>query len=151
VHSVSAIVVLANSNENNLTTAGIKTTRKVSDLTKHRSISKHQKPSFHITNHPTYDLNNQLIPIVACEHGCIYCFARPSHAYLDLLLGLDFETKVTAKTPAVSQQHKMANSKSSVTSHLIADVQLLAVKHRACFSNFKSFLFGRSVPSVRQL
>jgi DNA repair photolyase len=45
-------------------------------------------------------LNNQLIPIVACEHGCIYCFARPSHAYLDLLLGLDFETKVTAKTPA---------------------------------------------------
>ena len=100
VHSVSAIVVLANSNENNLTTAGIKTTRKVSDLTKHRSISKHQKPSFHITNHPTYDLNNQLIPIVACEHGCIYCFARPSHAYLELLLGLDFETKVTAKTPA---------------------------------------------------
>jgi DNA repair photolyase len=100
VHSVSAIVVLANSNENNLTTAGIKTTRKVSDLTKHRSISKHQKPSFHKTNHPTYDLNNQLIPIVACEHGCIYCFARPSHAYLDLLLGLDFETKVTAKTPA---------------------------------------------------
>ena len=100
VHSVSAIVVLANSNENNLTTAGIKTTRRVSDLTKHRSISKHQKPSFHKTNHPTYDLNNQLIPIVACEHGCIYCFARPSHAYLDLLLGLDFETKVTAKTPA---------------------------------------------------
>ena len=100
MHSVSAIVVLANSNENNLTTAGIKTTRKVSDLTKHRSISKHQKPSFHKTNHPTYDLNNQLIPIVACEHGCIYCFARPSHAYLDPLLGLDFETKVTAKTPA---------------------------------------------------
>ena len=100
VHSVSAIVILAISNENNLTTAGIKTTRKVSDLTKHRSISKHQKPSFHKTNHPTYDLNNQLIPIVACEHGCIYCFARPSHAYLDLLLGLDFETKVTAKTPA---------------------------------------------------
>ena len=100
VHSVSAIVVLANSNENNLTTAGIKTTRKVSDLTKHRSISKHQKPSFHKTNHPTYDLNNQLIPIVACEHGCIYCFAGPSHAYLELLLGLDFETKVTAKTPA---------------------------------------------------
>ena len=100
VHSVSAIVILAISNENNLTTAGIKTTRKVSDLTKHRSISKHQKPSFHKTNHPTYDLNNQLIPIVACEHGCIYCFAGPSHAYLELLLGLDFETKVTAKTPA---------------------------------------------------
>ena len=112
VHSVSAIVVLANSNENNLTTAGIKTTRKVSDLTKHRSISKHQKPSFHKTNHPTYDLNNQLIPIVACEHGCIYCFARPSHAYLDLSPGLDFETKLTAKTPAADILKKQLLSPS---------------------------------------
>ncbi|MFL1876875.1 PA0069 family radical SAM protein [Hansschlegelia beijingensis] len=32
-----------------------------------------------------------------CEHGCIYCFARPSHAYLGLSPGLDFETKLTAK------------------------------------------------------
>ena len=67
VHSVNAIVVLAISNENNLTKAGIKTMSKVSDLTKHRSISKHQKPSFHITNNPTYHLNNQLIPIVAAN------------------------------------------------------------------------------------
>ncbi len=35
-----------------------------------------------------------------CEHGCIYCFARPSHAYLGLSPGLDFETKLTAKTNA---------------------------------------------------
>jgi DNA repair photolyase len=35
-----------------------------------------------------------------CEHGCIYCFARPSHAYLDLSPGLDFETKLTAKPEA---------------------------------------------------
>ena len=36
-------------------------------------------------------------PYRGCEHACIYCFARPSHAYLDLSPGLDFETKLTAK------------------------------------------------------
>lgn len=35
-----------------------------------------------------------------CEHGCSYCFARPSHAYLNLSPGLDFETKIFAKTNA---------------------------------------------------
>lgn len=35
-----------------------------------------------------------------CEHGCIYCFARPSHAYHDLSPGLDFETKLFAKPTA---------------------------------------------------
>ncbi len=35
-----------------------------------------------------------------CEHGCVYCFARPSHAYLDLSPGLDFETKLFAKANA---------------------------------------------------
>ena len=36
-----------------------------------------------------------------CEHGCVYCFARPSHAYLQLSPGLDFETRLFAKTNAV--------------------------------------------------
>ena len=35
-----------------------------------------------------------------CEHGCIYCFARPTHAYLDLSPGLDFESKLFAKPDA---------------------------------------------------
>jgi DNA repair photolyase len=35
-----------------------------------------------------------------CEHGCIYCFARPTHAYHDLSPGLDFETKLFAKPGA---------------------------------------------------
>ncbi len=37
-----------------------------------------------------------------CEHGCIYCFARPSHSYLGLSPGLDFETKLTAKPEAAA-------------------------------------------------
>ncbi|MCC2636996.1 MAG: Radical domain protein [Moraxellaceae bacterium] len=39
-------------------------------------------------------------PYQGCEHGCIYCYARPSHAYLDLSPGLDFETQLFAKTNA---------------------------------------------------
>src|SRR4051812_5553376 len=35
-----------------------------------------------------------------CEHGCIYCFARPSHAFHDLSPGLDFETRLFAKPDA---------------------------------------------------
>ncbi len=37
-----------------------------------------------------------------CEHGCIYCYARPSHAYLDLSPGIDFETKLFAKPDAAA-------------------------------------------------
>jgi len=37
-----------------------------------------------------------------CEHGCIYCYARPSHAYLELSPGLDFETRLFAKTNAAA-------------------------------------------------
>src|SRR4051812_34514185 len=37
-----------------------------------------------------------------CEHGCIYCFARPSHAYHDLSPGLDFETRLFAKPDAAA-------------------------------------------------
>lgn len=38
-----------------------------------------------------------------CEHGCSYCYARPSHTYLGLSAGLDFETRLFAKTDAASQ------------------------------------------------
>jgi DNA repair photolyase len=39
-------------------------------------------------------------PYRGCEHGCIYCYARPSHAYLNLSPGVDFETKLFAKVNA---------------------------------------------------
>lgn len=39
-------------------------------------------------------------PYRGCEHGCVYCFARPTHAYLDMSPGLDFETRIVAKPRA---------------------------------------------------
>ena len=42
-------------------------------------------------------------PYRGCEHGCIYCYARPSHAYLDLSPGLDFETRLFAKVNAAEK------------------------------------------------
>jgi DNA repair photolyase len=41
-----------------------------------------------------------------CEHGCVYCFARPTHAYQDLSPGLDFETKLFAKPDAAALLRK---------------------------------------------
>ena len=49
---------------------------------------------------PDIPFQQSLNPYRGCEHGCSYCFARPSHAYLDLSPGLDFETRIFAKTNA---------------------------------------------------
>ncbi len=49
---------------------------------------------------PDVPFNFSINPYRGCEHGCIYCFARPSHAYLELSPGIDFETRLFAKTNA---------------------------------------------------
>ena len=53
-------------------------------------ISRNDSPDIHFTQ--------AINPYRGCEHGCIYCFARPSHSYLNLSPGLDFETKLRAKS-----------------------------------------------------
>jgi DNA repair photolyase len=49
---------------------------------------------------PDIPFDRSVNPYRGCEHGCIYCYARPSHSYLGLSPGLDFETKLTAKPDA---------------------------------------------------
>ncbi len=51
-------------------------------------------------NSPDVGFDRSINPYKGCEHGCIYCFARPTHAYLNLSPGLDFETRIFRKPDA---------------------------------------------------
>lgn len=51
---------------------------------------------------PDVPFDRSINPYMGCEHGCIYCYARPSHSFLDLSPGLDFETRIFYKPNAVS-------------------------------------------------
>jgi len=51
-------------------------------------------------NSPDVGFETSLNPYRGCEHGCIYCFARPTHEYLGLSAGLDFESKIMVKIDA---------------------------------------------------
>jgi len=61
-------------------------------------ISHNESPDLHFTA--------SINAYRGCEHGCIYCYARPSHSYLNLSPGIDFETKLFAKTNAAELLHK---------------------------------------------
>src|SRR3989442_5202277 len=55
---------------------------------------------------PDLPFTQSINPYQGCEHGCIYCYARPSHAYLGLSPGLDFETRIFAKENAAELLRK---------------------------------------------
>ena len=56
-------------------------------------------------NSPDVGFETSLNPYRGCEHGCIYCYARPTHEYLGFSAGLDFESKIMVKTNAPELLH----------------------------------------------
>src|ERR1700686_1301018 len=58
------------------------------------------RPIIARNNSPDIGFDRSINPYRGCEHGCVYCFARPTHAYLGLSPGLDFESKLFAKPDA---------------------------------------------------
>ena len=71
---------------------------------------------------PDIPFNVSLNPYRGCEHGCIYCFARPTHSYLGLSPGLDFETRLVAKVNAAQLLRRELARPSYVPEHIAIGV-----------------------------
>lgn len=72
------------------------------DLPPFKTEVQKEKPRTIITRNESPDISfdRSVNPYRGCEHGCIYCFARPSHSYMGLSAGIDFEAKLFAKPDA---------------------------------------------------
>ncbi|MEI2297818.1 PA0069 family radical SAM protein [Ensifer sp. MJa1] len=72
------------------------------DLPPFKTEVQVEKPRTVITRNDSPDISfdRSINPYRGCEHGCIYCFARPTHAFMGLSAGLDFEAKLFAKPDA---------------------------------------------------
>ena len=119
---------------------------------------------------PDIGFDLSINPYRGCEHGCIYCYARPTHSYLNLSPGIDFETRIVAKINAAERlreafgrpgyQPKMLNLGSVTDAYQPAErrlgitrgvVEVLA-EHRHAFSVItKSALIERDLDLVAPL
>lgn len=119
---------------------------------------------------PDIPFEQSINPYQGCEHGCIYCFARPSHAYHDLNPGLDFESRIIAK-PAAAQVLRKELSKRgyqvkplaiapntdawqptearlSITRSIL---EVMVETHHPCVAITKSRLVLRDIDLLREL
>jgi DNA repair photolyase len=71
---------------------------------------------------PDVPFNVSLNPYRGCEHGCIYCFARPTHSYLGLSPGLDFESRLFAKVNAAELLRRELARPGYVPEHIAIGV-----------------------------
>jgi DNA repair photolyase len=69
-------------------------------------IEEHPKTILTFNQSPDIGFDRSINAYRGCEHGCIYCFARPTHAFHDLSPGLDFETRLFAKPQAAELLRK---------------------------------------------
>ncbi|MCR8726442.1 PA0069 family radical SAM protein [Frigidibacter sp. ROC022] len=84
------------------------------DLPPIRTEVRLERPRSVISRNSSPDIpfDRSINPYRGCEHGCIYCFARPGHAYLNLSPGLDFETRLIARPGAGAVLERELRAKS---------------------------------------
>lgn len=85
-------------------------TTSVTEVTAKNIISRNASPDI--------PFDQSINPYMGCEHGCSYCYARPTHAYLGLSPGLDFETKLFAKRNAPELLEKELSSPRYKPAHI---------------------------------
>lgn len=73
---------------------------------------EHPRKIISRNNSPDIGFDRSLNPYQGCEHGCIYCYARPSHAYNGLGAGLDFETRIFSKPSAPALLRKELSARN---------------------------------------
>jgi len=67
---------------------------------------------------PDIGFDLSINPYRGCEHGCIYCYARPTHSYLNLSPGIDFETRIIAKVNAAERLREALSAKGYTPGYL---------------------------------
>ena len=67
---------------------------------------------------PDIGFDLSINPYRGCEHGCVYCYARPTHSYLNLSPGLDFETRIVAKVNAAERLREALAARGYVPAQL---------------------------------
>jgi DNA repair photolyase len=72
----------------------------------------HSKSLIAYNDSPDVGFDASINPYRGCEHGCVYCYARPSHEYLGFSAGLDFETKIMVKEDAPELLRKELSSRA---------------------------------------
>jgi DNA repair photolyase len=77
-------------------------------------IEEQAKSILNSNDSPDIPFDLSINPYRGCEHGCIYCYARPTHSYLNMSPGLDFETRIVAKVNAAELLRQALGRRSYV-------------------------------------
>ena len=91
--------------------AAIADIHEVADNLKTKYISIHPKTILNKVPSPDLPFEYSMNPYQGCEHGCVYCYARPTHAYWGYGPGIDFEQKIMIKKNAPALLHDVFKSK----------------------------------------